>query len=259
MDALIGHTGFVGGTLDRSGWEFGARFNSSNIDEARGRHFTTVVCAGVSAVKWKANKEPEADWAGIQRLIDVLDTVTTDRFILVSTVDIYPDPIGVTEDDSPARGSGQPYGRHRLELEHYVAGRFPVHHVVRLPALFGQGLKKNAIFDLLTGNMVDKISPNGVFQWYPMIRFADDVRRIVAAGLPLLNIAVAPLRMGDIATRLFPGVAIGPADMPAGRYDMRTRHAAVLGGSGPYHIDADGALAALADYVASVRANGGVP
>ena len=89
-DALIGHTGFVGGTLDRAGWPFAARYNSRNIESMRGESFKTVICAGVSAVKWKANREPEADWARIERLINVLETIEVERFVLISTVDVSP-------------------------------------------------------------------------------------------------------------------------------------------------------------------------
>lgn len=257
-DALIGHTGFVGGTLDRSGWPFGARFNSRNIAEMAGGRFGTVVCAGVSAVKWKANREPEADMAGIERLWSVLDTIEADRFALVSTVDIYPTPLGVTEDDRPDPDAGEPYGRHRRELERRVAARFPRHCILRLPGLFGHGLRKNLVFDLLTGNMTDKINPAGLLQWYPMRRFAADLRIALESGLPLLNIAVEPLATGVIAERLFPGMPIGAPQQPAPCYDMRTRHAALLGGSGDYHLDASGSLRELGDYVAAAR-GAGVP
>lgn len=256
--ALIGHTGFVGSTLARAGAAYEGLYNSRNIGEIAGKSFGTVVCAGVSAVKWLANKEPEADWASIERLMRPLESVRCERFVLISTVDVYPSPLGVTEEDAPP-DEGQPYGLHRRRLERWVAERFPVHHIVRLPALFGDGLKKNAIFDLLSGNMTDKINPEGVFQWYPVARLAEDLARVVASGLPLLNVAVGPLRMGDIAERLFPGVALGAPAHPAPRYDMRTRHAALLGGRGAYHLSAEESLDAIGRYVAAARARGNVP
>jgi nucleoside-diphosphate-sugar epimerase len=258
-DALIGHTGFVGGALAASGWPFAARFNSSNIQEMRGRRFGTVVCAGVSAVKWLANREPEADWRGIASLLDVLSTVRAERFVLVSTIDVYPVPLDVTEADVPPLGNGQPYGRHRLQIEHAVRERFACNHIVRLPALFGDGLRKNALFDLLTNHMTQQINPEGHFQWYPLRRFADDLRRIIAAELALVNIAVQPLRMGDIAARFFPSLEIGPAGGPGPRYNVRSLHAALLGGAAGYHLTGDQALEEIGHYVAVVRARGGLP
>src|SRR5215469_14786624 len=88
---LIGHTGYVGGTLARSVCR-AAMYNSKNIDSIRGRSFDLLVCAGVSAVKWLANKDPEADRAGIARLTDALAEVQAREFVLVSTIDVYPDP-----------------------------------------------------------------------------------------------------------------------------------------------------------------------
>lgn len=258
-DALIGYTGFVGGTIDRSGWPLSGRFNSSNVETMRGGRFDTVICAGVSAEKWRANGDPVADWSSIQRLMGVLDTITAERFVLISTIDVYPEPVGVTEDDKPAPEAGQPYGKHRLRLERWIEGRFRRHHILRLPALFGAGLKKNAIFDLLVGNLVDRINPNGVFQWYPMRRLVEDMRRVIDADVRLINFAVEALRTGDIAERLFPGSAIGSADLAAARYDMQTRHAALLGGKGSYHIDAATAFEELRSYVSAVKQNGGKP
>jgi len=259
QDALIGHTGFVGSTLVASNWNFGALFNSRNFEKMRGRRFGTVICAGVNAVKWLANKEPEADWRSIETLQNVLETVDAERFVLVSTVDVYPRPIDVNEDDVPIRGEGQPYGRHRVEFEHFVREHFSKCQIIRLPALFGHGLRKNVIFDLLTGNLPHQINPNGYFQWYPMRRFADDLRRVIKADVSLLNVAVEPLCTRKIVTCAFPGVRIGADDMPAMHYDMRTRHAALLGGAGNYHINAEESLEEIMLYVDAVSARGGRP
>ena len=88
---LIGHTGFVGGTLARAA-SFDACFNSTNVDALRGQRFDLLVCAGVSAVKWLANKEPEGDRAGIARLTDALAEAEVGELVLISTIDVYPDP-----------------------------------------------------------------------------------------------------------------------------------------------------------------------
>lgn len=252
IDALIGHTGFVGSNLARER-AFGAFFNSANIGEVAGRAFGTVVCAGVSAVKWLANREPERDAAAIEALTSPLATMRCARFVLVSTVDVYPVPVGVTEEDVPDAALAEPYGRHRRALEEWVMARFPCHHILRLPALFGPGLKKNALFDLMHGHMCDRINPDAAFQWYPLTRFAADLARVLDAGPAVLNITAEPIAMRVIRDRFFPGLAIGAPALPAPRYDVRTRHAALLGGRGPYHLDASQVLEEMGRFIGGAR------
>lgn len=247
-EALIGYTGFVGSNLLRNA-SYGGLFNSKNIDEIRGREFDRIICAGVSAVKWLANKEPEADRIGIEKLTDALENVKARQFVLISTVDVYPWPRGVTEADEPDLVISQPYGKHRRLLEQWVCDHFEECIIVRLPALFGAGLKKNAIFDLMTGNMTDKISPNGCFQWYPMRRFSDDLEKIVNSDLRLVNIAVEPMRTKDIVERFFKTTAIGPDSLPPVKYDMRTLYPHLLGGDGHYHILRDAVMDELCLYL----------
>lgn len=252
-DALIGHTGFVGSTLARAR-SFDARFNSSNIEEIRDHRFGTVVCAGVSAVKWLANKEPEQDRARIDRLVGCLERIEAKRFVLISTIDVYPTPVGVTEADAPDPAAAQPYGRHRRELELWARRRFENCTILRLPGVFGEGLKKNPIFDFLHRNQTEAISPNGVLQWYPMRRFAADLETVLASGLDLVNVAPAPVGTSEIHRRFFPDIPIGGADKAGPRYDMRTLHPELLGGLGGYHLDAETVMAELAAYIATVAA-----
>jgi hypothetical protein len=252
-DALIGHTGFVGGTLLRD-HPFAATFNSRNIEAIRGQSFGRVVCAGVSAVKWLANKEPEQDWQAICRLIDCLKEVSARSFVLISTIDVYREPNGATENEVLSLEGLHPYGLHRLRLEAFVAGHFAWHTIVRLPALFGPGLKKNALYDLIHRNQTEKIVPNAAFQWYPTRRLSSDLDRIEAAGVALINITTEAVRMETIRARFFPEVAVGaPVDAPP-FYDLRSIHDTLLGGRGGYHLSAGQVLAEMADFVAGEAA-----
>ncbi len=247
--ALIGHTGFVGSTLLRQ-CDFDATFNSRNIGQIDGQSFDQIVCAGVSAVKWLANKEPEADRQGIARLTDRLATVSAKHFVLISTIDVYRDPNGQTERDAPPTEGLHPYGLHRLALEAFVAERFPSHTIVRLPALFGTGLKKNALFDLMTLNMTDRIVPNAAFQWYPLRRLGADLQTLVDAGLRLVNVTAEPVTMEAIRSRFFPGVAIAAPVATPPRYDLRSVYDSVLGGQGGYHLGAAAVLDEMAAFLA---------
>jgi nucleoside-diphosphate-sugar epimerase len=252
-NALIGDTGFVGGTLLQQR-DFGSTYNSRNIETIRGRKFDYLVCAGVSAAKWIANRNPEQDWRNIGRLLDSLKAATVRHFILISTIDVYREPNGLTENDAPAVERLQPYGLHRLKIEQFVRENFVSHTIIRLPALFGAGLRKNALYDLINLNQVEKIVPNAEFQWYPVRRLADDIDRIRAAEIDLINITAEPIAMEDIRARFFPAVQIGPPASSPPRYDLRSIHDSLLGGHGGYHFSRRQIFDEMAAFIAQAKA-----
>jgi nucleoside-diphosphate-sugar epimerase len=242
--ALIGHTGFVGGNLRRQ-IPFDVQVNSSNVDELRGRKFHLVVCAGARAEKWKANQDPEADLAGIERLLSVLRDVRADRFVLVSTVDVFEKPVGV--DESAPADARHPYGRNRRMLEQVCEERFGA-QVLRLPGLFGPGLKKNAIYDLLHENQVEKIHPESTYQFYDVRHLWADAEKAHGAGIRLLHLATEPVAMGEVARRFFGRELRAPGGTPA-RYDLRSRHAAAWGASGGYLRSREDVLRGIEQFV----------
>lgn len=249
--ALIGYTGLVGGTLLRHA-SFDGRFNSKNIEEIRGAAFDHVICAGAPAVKWLANKEPDADRATIARLTGCLDAARIGRLTLISTIDVYPVPVDVDE-DTPIDVTGHhAYGRHRRALEEFAVATAPT-TIVRLPGLFGPGLKKNVIYDFLHGHQVEQIHADSVFQFYPLERLWRDLELIWREGLPLVNLATEPVSVRDVARHGF-GFEFDhvTASAPA-RYDMRTRYSSRFGGPDGYVMDREAVLAALRAYVEAER------
>lgn len=253
MDALIGYTGFVGSNLRAAG-TFDAFFNSKNIEEIRGQSFGKIVCAGVTAAKWWANLNPDEDLNRIKALIGCLDEVDADRCVLISTVDVYPAPVGVSERDAPDESVLHAYGRNRLFLERYVQSRFRRVNVVRLPGLFGPGLKKNVIFDLMHDNLLDAINPDSSFQWYPVRRLAGDLTTIEAQGISLINIVTEPVATRAIQENFFRDKIIGAKAGKAASYDVRSEHAALLGGRWGYHMNGTQVLGSLRDYLIAARA-----
>ncbi|MDX1393719.1 MAG: NAD(P)-dependent oxidoreductase [Gemmatimonadota bacterium] len=255
MRALVGYTGFVGGNL-ASQAEFDATFNTRNIESIRGRAFTLGVCAAAPAEKWKANLDPDADRASIRRLIDDLDAARFERFVLISTVDVYPEPREVDEESPISVESSSPYGRHRRELEMFVRDRFDA-TILRLPALFGPGLKKNAVYDLLHDNMVDRIDSRAVFQFYDLGNVWRDVRRTLELGIATLNVATEPVSMAEVALEAF-GIEFENhvAETPP-RYDFRSRHGRSWGREDGYLYGRRNVLEGLRRFVVAERAGGG--
>ena len=246
--ALIGHTGFVGSNLLAQRF-YDSLYRSSDIETIRGKTLDHVVCAGVQAMKWWANLHPEEDQAGIDRLLGPLSKLKTKRFTLISTIDVYPTPRGVDEDSSIDRAGHHSYGLHRLEVEDWIRKQFPEVLIVRLPGLFGPGIKKNAIYDMLHNNGLEKIHPGGVFQYYDLRRLADDIDRAWELGLPLLNASTEPLATSEIRDLFFPGKelgAIGPA--PAG-YNMKSKHAATWSGGNGYLYNKEQVVTDLGNWL----------
>ena len=220
---LIGYTGFVGSNL-RKQFEFDGFYNSSNINDIKGKRFELVVCAGAPAAKWIANQNPEKDLDNINLLIDNLRYVTAGRFVLISTVDVYMDPRGVDEDTPIAIEGLHPYGKHRFYLERAVRDVFKKVSIIRLPGLFGNGLKKNAIYDFINNNCLEMIHCDSVFQFYDLSRLYSDMEIVLKNELPLVNFSVQPIRIREIALDVF-GICFDNRTVsPPAFYDMRSKY-----------------------------------
>jgi len=244
--ALIGHTGFVGSNLAAQ-TRFNDCYNSQNIEEMAGKDYDLIVCCGARAEKWLANLHPESDRQGIKRLTDVLDQVRAKQMILISTVDVFQSPINVDE-NSPIMLDGLgPYGKHRFELEQFVRMRFPT-LIVRLPGLFGPGLKKNIIYDFLNDNAVDKIHHAACYQFYDTTRLWRDIQVALKARLNLVHFATEPVSVADVARIAFGReFTNAPHDNPA-RYDFRTRHDSLYGNTSGYLYSHDEVLHAIRQF-----------
>jgi nucleoside-diphosphate-sugar epimerase len=215
---------------------FDDTYRSTTIAEIEGRSYALVVCAGAPGAKWIANREPMRDLESIERLMRSLALVSAEHVVLISTVDVYPSPVAVDEDTAIPEGGGSTYGRNRLLLERFVRSRFST-TVVRLPGLFGPGLKKNVIYDFLHDNHLEAISPDSAFQFYPLERLWDDIELARKSGLSLVNFATEPTTVRRVAAEAF-GFDFRNPDGPSPvYYDMRTRHAAAFGRNGPYLYD----------------------
>ena len=245
---MIGYTGFVGGNLTGQS-SFDKGYNSKNIESIAGEKFDLLVCAGAPAVKWLANKEPDKDKASLDRLMQSLTQVEADKFVLISTVDVYPTPVDVDEATAIDRENLHPYGKHRLELEDFVCDRFDS-AIVRLPALFGDGLKKNIVYDFLHNNQVEKIHCDHVFQFYNLDYLWRDIQIVLDCGLELVNFATEPTPVREVARDAF-GLEFTnrPHDRPI-RYDMKTRYGDRFGrGASSYLYERSCILKDLTNFV----------
>jgi nucleoside-diphosphate-sugar epimerase len=248
--ALIGYTGFVGSTLLRQ-QGFDSLYRSTNINDIRGQSFDTVICAGAPAQKWIANKAPEEDLAKIQGLIDALSAVQCKRFILISTVDVFQESVGMNESSATPEAGVSAYGLHRRLLEKFVQTHFEDQLIVRLPGLVGPGLRKNVIYDFLNDNNLHAIDSRGVFQFYPMVNLSADLATAQAHGLKLLHLTAEPISVADVSALGFGKPFEQPMQGAAARYDFQTEHAALFGGRGAYQYAQRESVMAIRAYAQS--------
>ena len=297
---LVGSTGFVGGNL-LAAHPFDAAYHSTDVQNGFGRDNGLVVYAGVPAAMYLANADPAADLAVMAAARENLRRLAPKKVVLISSICVFADSRGKTEADEPTPEGLAPYGANRLQLERWVREDWPDALIVRLPALYGKGLKKNFLYDLHTitpallrpdkyrqlaaeselvrigyedaGNGFYKLSgkadpaalrawfaaapfnalaftdSRSVYQFYDLARLWRDIRTALDADLRVLHLATPPLSAarvyeaftGKTFTNHLPGA---PFD-----YDLRTRHAALLGGAGEYLCTEPECLTAVCDFL----------
>jgi hypothetical protein len=146
--AIVGYTGFVGSNISNS-FSFDGLYNSKNIEEAFGTNPDLLIYCGIPAQKFIANSDGEADLKIINNVIENIKKINPKEIVLISTIDIYKNPVGVDEDTVVDTDDLEPYGKNRYFLEEWVRNHFEKYLVVRLPGLYGINLKKNFIYDFI--------------------------------------------------------------------------------------------------------------
>lgn len=146
--SLVGYTGFVGSNLCLKE-KFDGQYNSKNIKEAYGTNPDLLIYSGVPAQKFIANQFPEKDFTIIENAIENIKKINPKKIVLISTIDVYKEPINVDEDSEIVLDNLQPYGKNRYYLEKWIKDNFDDYLIVHLPGLYGKNIKKNFIYDLI--------------------------------------------------------------------------------------------------------------
>jgi hypothetical protein len=257
MRALIGHTGFIGRNLARQRtWD--VCFNRQDIDAIRGRSFELVVCAGLPSNRSLANGNPGGDRSNMMSLANALAEARAERFVLVSTIDVYPVPVRVDESTVIEPAHGRAYGEHRLEFERMIAARFAASHVLRLPEIFGPDMRRNVLDDLIRRRDLDAVDPRATHQWYPVARLADDIDQVIRLGLPRVNLCSAPVDTARLHRAFFDDLRIGGRPGATTRQDVRTLYGRSLGGDEAYLMSADHAVEEIRQWLRTLALFGGL-
>ncbi len=236
-NVLIGASGLVGKSI-ASKLSFEAlQTSTSPVDESR---FDLAVIAAPGAEKWKANLDPKSDLDQVKTLISRLDSMALERVIHMSTVDVYANP-NYSDEDSDLTDSSSPYGFHRRLLEEFLTSRFPQVKIFRLGGLVGEGLKKNAVFDMKSQNRLDLISPESTMQFFPLRKLHEFISSDFDEFGPIVNLTAPPLALKQIASMA--NVELNP-NAPSVHYDVRSKYFDF-----GYAVNLEDSLSAIGDYL----------
>ena len=223
---IVGYSGFVGGNLLLK-YKFDYFFNSKNFDSARNLNVDTLYFCGLPAVKWYANTYPDEDNLIIDNIKNILKTMTINKFILISTIDVYNNINENYNEDYNCYNDNHTYGKNRYLFEEFIKQYFKNYYIIRLPALFGYGLKKNIIFDLLNNNQVNKIKVNSIFQWYNLNWLSHDIEKIINNNIRLCNFFTEPLHTKDILKLFNYPIDIFDSDNNI-TYNLKTKYSKIF-------------------------------
>lgn len=148
MKAIVGYDGFVGSNIVRK-VKFDQLYNKANIEEAYGSEPDLLIYAGVPAEVYYANKYPEKDLEIVNNAINNIKKIKPKKIVLISSVNVYPNNEQGDENKKVDLEDLEPYGKNRRILENWVKENLKDYLIVRLPGLFGKGIKKNFIYDLI--------------------------------------------------------------------------------------------------------------
>jgi NAD dependent epimerase/dehydratase family len=253
--ALIGFSGFVGSNISSQS-KFDFYFNSKNLDLLLDHDYDLVICAGVPAVKWWANQNAFEDFSIINNLIKIYGSISCKRFVLISTVDVYPEPFDVNEFSEIDSDLLHAYGRNRLMLERELEKRFESFHIIRLPALFGPGLKKNILFDLINNHQLCNINTESTFQWYPLRRICSDIRVVLDYDIKLINITSQPILTSEIVGKFFASLSCGPASSIPVHYNVKTIHGNLFhNNNSHYLLDKPSVIQEISSWLSDLNFN----
>ena len=232
VGVLVGRTGFVGSHLARA-YEFEQQVHRADITSILGLSTDLLVCAGLPAQKWRANRDFTTDWSNMAGLAQVLTTVQAKCAVLISTIDVYQPAVDVDETSAPRLDGGEAYGTHRAWFEAFFQARFPHALVLRLPALFAADVRKNLVHDLLhdRADQLAGMNPASTFQWFDVSQTWAVIKRAWDEGITLLNVSSEPVTAQDVADLFCVELM---AQTPPVAYDMRSIHAEDLGGHDGY-------------------------
>lgn len=183
---VLGGTGFIGSAVAaeaaRRGWSVLA-LSSQTAASVIGQSCDLLINANGNSRKYLAGQDPALDFdQSVRTVARSLHDIRAARYVYLSSSEVYRDssrPATSAEDAPPEWEALSPYGFHKRLAETLVRRYAPRWLILRLAGMLGPGLRKNAVYDLLTGAPW-RLSPDSEFQFL-------DTRFLAACLFDLLD------------------------------------------------------------------------
>lgn len=207
MIALAGYSGFVGSNIyARARNRIEGVFNTQNIEKAYGLEPDVLIFAGLRHDRQLAAKAPYKDYELVLEAQKNIRKINPNRLVLISTTEVYENPVGVDEENSVfAAGRGksgksgiQPYGLNRYYFEEWVRKNYPDSLIVRLAIPYGLNPRRNYIQDVVNLR-IRQADPKSAYQFYPLSRLWEDIQTALMEKLTLVNLASEPISVGELS------------------------------------------------------------
>jgi nucleoside-diphosphate-sugar epimerase len=225
---ILGGAGFVGSACAQLLGELGEAFTvitRANYEALRGSACSVLINANGNSRKFMATRDPLWDFdASVRSVAASLEDFRAERYVFLSSGDVYPDTTSsdATREDKPIDLSRvSRYGLHKYLAEQLVRAVHPDWLVVRMGGFVGPGLKKNAIFDMLTGDPV-WLSPDSELQFISTDAAARLVWTLVRSGVQreVLNLGAEGLLHLGAFHRAIGSLSIFKPGAPTVRYEL---------------------------------------
>ena len=211
---VVGGRGFAGrfltGALARRGDEIVTLDRGEPTPAAP---FDAVIDANGDARRFWAETHPgESFQANVASVAERVGGLRYERYVFLSTVDVYGrnrgSRAGTREDSTVAPEGMDTYAFHKWLAERFVSFHARRHLILRLGTLLGPGLKKNPVFDALSGLPIRQPAAS-TLNLVHLETVAEALARLLTAGAEgVWNVAAgAPITVAAMLQSAAPGRA----------------------------------------------------
>lgn len=262
MIALVGYTGFVGSNIYvRASNRIEGVYDTKNIEKAYGLEPDVLIFAALRSDRELAARAPYEDYERVLEAQRNIRKINPAKLVLISTTDVYRNPVGVDEEnsvlavrmDEAGKAGINPYSLNRYYFEEWARRTYPDALIIRLALPYGLNFKRNSIKRFADENEMKYTNSESKYQFYPLGRIWEDIQTALAEKLTLVNFTSEPISASELYHCLTGKELKQAADkdlaiMAPRSCDVMTIHADKFGGSGSYICQKSEILASIKQF-----------